>query len=107
MADQPRAVAVPFSSIVGTSVTIHAPDGHVIAQLGLLGVEAENRDEWKANCIALADEVAKAINLMPRMAEMLEVIRDGEADRVTDGEKRSMPETLLRQIGRLVDEAKA
>ena len=59
------AKVVPWSSIVGTGVTLHAADGRVVGQLALMNVgavTADTIDEIKRRHIALAQRVAAAIN---------------------------------------------
>lgn len=102
-----RATAVPYSSIVGGSVLMHLPSGEVECQLALLGVGANAGQDHRAMTERLSKEVATALNLLPRALYMLEVIRDAEVDNISDGGKRSMPETILRQIKRIIEEGKA
>lgn len=58
------ARVVPFSSVVGSSVTLHDESGKVVCQLALLNTGPHNDDpvEWKRRQITLADEVAKRFN---------------------------------------------
>ena len=63
MGKSPKARVVPFSSVVGSSVTLHAPEtGRVIGQLGIMNVGGDTRDDWKQRNIAVADDTALRIN---------------------------------------------
>lgn len=62
MADHQKARVVPFSSVVGSSVTLHAPTGEVIGQLGIMNVGGTTPEDWKQRSIAIADDIAKRIN---------------------------------------------
>lgn len=80
MAKYPKARVVPFSSVVGSSVTLHDPDtGRVIAQLGIMNVGGDNHEDWKQRSILVAEDTAKRINEYgvptPREAELEEALR--------------------------------
>lgn len=109
MANQPRAVVVPFSSMVGSSVTIHAPEGRVVGQLAILNTSGpdDTRDEMKAKQIAIATEVALALNMHAEMLHMLEVVLDGERDEIKDGGQTHVPFHILDAIERLVKQGKS
>ena len=63
MANHQRAQIVPYSSIVGSSVTLHHPEeGYCEAQLAILGVGGNPGEDHKSRQIAIATEVAEAIN---------------------------------------------
>lgn len=63
MAKYPKARAVPYSSIVGSSVTLHDTDTErVIGQLAILNTGGDTPEDRKARQIAVADETAKRIN---------------------------------------------
>ena len=57
MAQHPKAKVVPFSSVVGSSVTMHDPDtGRVIGQLGIMNVGGDGPGDWKVRNIAVAEQ---------------------------------------------------
>lgn len=58
------ARVVPFSSVVGSSVTLHDESGKVVCQLALLntGPHTDDAAEWKRRQTSFADEVARRFN---------------------------------------------
>lgn len=59
----PKARVVPFSSVVGSSLTLHDPDTErVIGQLGVMNVGGDTPDDWKQRQIMVAEDTAKRIN---------------------------------------------
>jgi hypothetical protein len=61
--DHPKARVVPFSSVVGSSVTLHDPETErVIGQLGIMNVGGDTPADWKARSIAVAEDTARRIN---------------------------------------------
>jgi hypothetical protein len=58
------ARVVPFSSVVGSSVTLHDKSGKVVCQLALLntGPHTDDPAEWKRRQTTFADEVAARFN---------------------------------------------
>lgn len=82
----PKALVVPFSSVGGSSVTLHGPTGVVIGQLAILNVGGDTPEDWKQRSIAIATDVAHRINqhdeLMNsnvRQASALEAAKEREA----------------------------
>jgi hypothetical protein len=64
MSKHPKAQVVPFSSIVGSSVTLHDPEtGRVFGQLAILNTGGDTHDDWKRRQMAVAEDAAKRINL--------------------------------------------
>ena len=74
MADHPKAQVVPFSSIVGSSVTLHGPTGVVIGQLAILNTGGDTPEDHKQRQIAVADDVAKRINAHDDLVAALQVL---------------------------------
>lgn len=78
------AKKVPFSSVVGSSVTLHAPEGRVVGQLAILLADSREQQE------AIADAVVVAINSQgrgkspgwddPLESPQAQAIRDGKVD---------------------------
>lgn len=71
------AKVVPFSSMVGSGVTLHDESGAVVGQLALLNTgpmkdDPANPDEWKRRQIAFAEEVAERINAAATKTTMTE-----------------------------------
>ncbi len=63
MGKYPKARVVPFSSVVGSSVTLHDPETErVIGQLGLMNIGGDTPADWKARSILVAEDTAKRIN---------------------------------------------
>jgi hypothetical protein len=63
MGKYPKAKVVPFSSVVGSSVTLHDPETErVIGQLAILNVGGDTPEDWKQRSIAVAEDTAKRIN---------------------------------------------
>lgn len=71
-----KAQVVPFSSVVGSSVTLHDPEtGHVVSQLSVLNTGGETPEDFKQRQIAVADDVASRINSHD---EMLAALKDAK-----------------------------
>jgi hypothetical protein len=87
MGKYPKARVVPFSSVVGSSVTLHDPETErVIGQLGILCVGGDTPEDWRQRSILVAEDTAKRINchddLITAITEADEGIR--EAVRIMD-----------------------
>ena len=60
MGKYPKAKVVPFSSIVGSSVTLHDPETErVIGQLAILNVGGDTPDDWKQRSIVAQAAAAR------------------------------------------------
>ncbi len=69
MSEHQKAQVTPFSSVVGSSVTLHDPEtGRVIAQLSVLNTGGDTPEDWKQRQIAVADDVAMRINVFDKIA---------------------------------------
>ena len=80
MAQHPKAKVVPFSSVVGSSVTLHDPDtGRVIGQLGIMNVGGDGPGDWKVRNIAVAEDTAKRINMHDDLVAALDAIIGAQA----------------------------
>lgn len=75
---------VPFSSVVGSSLTLHDETGKVVAQVSFLntGSLTASREEWKQSQIDCANFVADAIRaesdlaaLKSKLDEAVEALR--------------------------------
>lgn len=84
------AKVVPFSSVVGSNVTLHDESGKVVCQLALLntGPMSDDRDEWKRRQTEIADEVAKRINAAAAL-ERVQGERDVAIVRAAEQEDRA------------------
>lgn len=69
----PKAQVVPFSSVVGSSVSLHHESGAVRAILPMTGIGGPDRDTWKKNSVETAEEVAKRINAFDPMLDALRI----------------------------------
>lgn len=68
-AQHKKAQVVPFSSVVGSSVTLHDPEtGRVFAQLAILNTGGETPEDRKQRQVAVSDDVAKRINAFDLIA---------------------------------------
>jgi hypothetical protein len=76
MGKYPKARVVPFSSVVGSSVTLHDPETErVIGQLGIMNVGGDTPADWKARSIAVAEDTAKRINCHDDLVTALKASR--------------------------------
>lgn len=93
MGKYPRARVTPFSSVVGSNVTLHDPDTErVVGQLAILNTAAAlaTPDEWKASQIAVAEDVARRINAYDDLLEALQAARSTFAVEHIDGSRASI-----------------
>lgn len=79
MGKYPKARVVPFSSVVGSSVTLHDPETEtVIGQLAILNTGGDTFEDCKARQIACADDTAKRINfhddIVARLSDVLRIL---------------------------------
>lgn len=73
MGKYPKARVVPFSSIVGSSVTLHDPETErVVGQLSILNVGGDTPEDWKQRQIAVAEDTARRINAHDDLIAALE-----------------------------------
>jgi len=94
-----KARVVPFSSVVGSSVTLHDPEtGRVIGQLGIMNVGGDTRDDWKQRNIAVADDTALRINahddLVAALKAALGYMRNAAIDLQTGATKATAIRTI-------------
>lgn len=92
MGKYPNAKVVPFSSVVGSSVTLHDPETErYIGQLGIMGIGGDTPDDWKQRSILVAEDTARRINahdaLVAAVGEIARVVA-AEIDRPGDVESR-------------------
>lgn len=87
MGKYPKARVVPFSSIVGSSVTLHDPETErVIGQLAILNTGGDTPEDRKQRQIAFADDTAKRINCHDELAASLsDMLRIIEAVKLSAG----------------------
>jgi hypothetical protein len=77
MGKYPKAKVVPFSSVVGSSVTLHDPETErVIGQLAVLNVGGDTHEDWKQRNVAVAEDTARRINAHDDLVEALEEAKE-------------------------------
>lgn len=73
----PRAQVVPFSSVVGSGITLHDPEtGKMIGQLAILNTGGDTPEDRKQRQIAFAEDTAKRINAHNDLVDALRPFAD-------------------------------
>lgn len=81
MGKYPKARVVPFSSVVGSSVTLHDPETErVIGQLAILNTGGDTFDDRKARQIMFAEDTARRINAHDDLVAALKACVDRMGD---------------------------
>lgn len=76
-----EARVVPYSSVVGSSVSLIAEDGSHFAMLGVMGVDTRVPSaDLKATQIAIAEKATAALNAYGPFGLALMMIREGCAN---------------------------
>lgn len=105
MANHPKARVVPYSSVVGSSVTLHDPETErVIGQLAILSTGGDTPDDRKQRQILVAEDTARRINLhddlVAELSAAIGYMRNAKIDLETGATKATAIRTIEGGIKR-------
>jgi len=108
MGKYPKARVVPFSSVVGSSVTLHDPETErVIGQLAILNTGGDTFDDRKQRQILVAEDTAKRINLHDDLVAALSAATGYMRNAKIDLETGATKATAIRTIDGGIKRAEA